>query len=235
MFNPVFCLNAPASLGLKAIAFTLHQLCNQARSEALGTSLDRLRSELQIQASLSQMQGFSDLRLRMGRSPKRFPASPQALLDQYLRMGKLREISPVVDLYNHWSLHSGLSIGAHDLRRIKLPVTLDICQGDEAFHALGSDAAVTLPSGEYAYFDARGQVLCRMEYRQCAATALQADTSAALFIVQGHPDTDLAYLQRTAERLKLDLMRCCVLGARRAANQPLAPRETSYRGELARE
>lgn len=221
MFNPVFCLNAPASLGLQAIAFTLHQLCNQTRSSVLEHSLMRLRRDLKIQQSLREMQGFTDLRLRMGRSPKRFPASPQALLDQYLRNGALRQISPVVDLYNHWSLNSGLSIGAHDLRRIKLPVSLDLCRGDESFLALGSDTPVTLPAGEYAYVDAAGQVLCRMEYRQCAQTALQPDSSAALFIVQGHPDTDPAHLQRTAEQLKLDLMRCCGLGIRHAANQSL--------------
>lgn len=210
MFNPVFCLNAPASLGLKAIAFSLHQLCNHIRSAELEDTLNGLRHGLQVQASLRQMEGFNDLRLRMGRSPRRFPASPQALLDQYLRNGELRAISPVVDLYNHWSLHSGLSIGAHDLRRLKLPVSLGICRGDEPFQALGSDSLSTLPAGEYAYFDANGQVLCRMEYRQCAATALQADSDAALFIVQGHPGTDPNYLRRTAEALKADLLRCCV-------------------------
>lgn len=214
MFNPVFCLNAPASLGLKAIAFSLHQLCNQSRSTELEDSLARLRQGLQVQGSLRQMEGFNALRQRMGRSPKRFPASPQALMDQYLRQGTLRSISPVVDLYNHWSLSSGLSIGAHDLRRIKLPVSLDICRGDEPFRALGSDSVTTLPAGEYAYFDADGQALCRMEYRQCAATALQPDTTAALFIVQGHPQTDPDYLQRIAEAMKLDLLRCCGLGIR---------------------
>lgn len=84
MFNPVFCLNAPASLGLKAIAFSLHQLCNHIRSAELEDTLNGLRHGLQVQASLRQMEGFNDLRLRMGRSPRRFPASPQALLDQWL-------------------------------------------------------------------------------------------------------------------------------------------------------
>jgi DNA/RNA-binding domain of Phe-tRNA-synthetase-like protein len=48
-----------------------------------------------------------------------------------------------------------------------------------------------------------------MEYRQCAASALQTHTRAALFIVQGHPHTDPAYLHQVAEGLKADLKHYC--------------------------
>lgn len=222
MFNPVFCLNTPPSLGLKVIAFTLHQLCNDRRSAALELRLRQLRSDLQIQTSLRHMEGFQTLRLRLrlGSSHKRYPASPQALLDQYLRQGTLRSIAPIVDLYNHWSLCSGLSIGAHDLRRLSLPVSLSMTTGQEPFQALGGGDCVTLPAGEYAYFDSHGQVICRMDHRQCAATALGADSNAALFIVQGHQDTDADFLRQTAENLKRDLLHCCSAEPRRAGGPP---------------
>jgi DNA/RNA-binding domain of Phe-tRNA-synthetase-like protein len=217
MFNPVFRLNTPANLGLQAIAFSLHALDNQHYSSALKNSLTRLRGLFDIQHSLRQMEGFNALRVRMGRSPKRFPASPQALLDHYLRKGALRSIAPIVELYNQWSLNSGLSIGAHDLQRLHLPVSLTLTQGSEPFHALGSATSQVLPNGEYAYIDARGQVLCRMEYRQCAATALTPDSSTVLFIVQGHPGTEPEYLQQVARDLKADLMHCCASNLSRVA------------------
>ena len=209
MFSPIFCLLTPPDLGLKAIAFSLHSLSNLHYSSALQASLVRLRNNFNLQYSRREMEGFNALRLLMGRSPKRFPASPQALLDQYQRHSGLRPISPIVDLYNQWSLNSGLSIGAHDLRRLQLPASLTLTQGGEVFHALGSNTSQLLPTGEYAYLDAQGQVLCRMEYRQCEATALHANSDSALFIVQGHPDTDPQYLQRIAADLKADLMSCC--------------------------
>lgn len=209
MFSPIFCLLTPPNLGLKAIAFSLHSLSNLHYSSTLQVNLARLRNQLNLRHSQLEMAGFNALRLRMGRSPKRFPASPQGLLDQYQRHSGLRPISPIVDLYNQWSLNSGLSIGAHDLRHLKLPASLTLTQGGESFHALGSQTSHPLPTGEYAYIDAKGQVLCRMEYRQCAATALDQTSDSALFIVQGHPDTDPQYLQQVAAGLKSDLMRSC--------------------------
>ena len=217
MFNPVFRLATPPNLGLQAIAFSLHALGNRHYSGALKDSLKRLRGLFDIQHSLRQMEGFNALRVRMGRSPKRFPASPQALLDHYLRKGALRSIAPIVDLYNQWSLNTGLSIGAHDLQRLQLPVSLTLSQGSEPFQALGSATSQALPDGEYAYMDARGQVLCRMEYRQCAGTALNPDSTTALFIVQGHPGTAPEYLRQVADELKADLLHCCASNLSRVA------------------
>lgn len=217
MLSPIFRLTTPTDLGLKAIAFSLHTLNNSHYSSALKDSLARLREGFDMHASLRQMQGFNALRNRMGRSPKRFPASPQALLERYLSKTGLRPISPIVDLYNQWSLNTGLSIGAHDLGQLQLPVSLTLSQEGEVFQGLGSDSSLVLPAGEYIYRDARGQVLCRMEYRQCAATALNAQSSQVLFIVQGHPDTDDDYLRQCASDLKSDLLRCCASHLNRVA------------------
>lgn len=209
MLSPIFQLYTPPSLGLKASAFTIHGLRNHRWSPILLARLHELRQSVDVQASMRWVDSFNRLRQRQGRSAKRFPASPCALLDQLLRLGELRRISPVVDLYNHWSLSTGLSIGAHDLRHIALPVRLDISQGHEHFHPLGAQQSMTLAEGEYAYFDANQQVICRMDYRQCAVSALQAESQEALFIVQGHPDTSSVELQQCVHGLKADLTRLC--------------------------
>ncbi len=216
MLSPVFLVDIPPSLGLKASVFSLHGLANQYYSSALQQRLEQLRSEFNPEHSWLCQSGFLDMRLRTGRSAKRFPPSPLALFEQYQSTGRLRAISPLVDLYNQWSLNSGLSIGAHDLQCLELPVSLALSQGGESFSALGSDVATRLPAGEYTYFDGRGQVLCRMEYRQSSSSAVSAQTDAALFIIQGHSRTDGDYLQQVTEGLKADLQRYCS-GLSRAA------------------
>ncbi len=219
MLNPVFRLETPAGLGLKAIAFTLHGLDNHHYSERLLERLRHLRESFDPSHSLTCQHGFQALRQQVGRSPRRFPPSPLALFEQNRRQGGLRPIAPVVDLYNQWSLNSGLSIGAHDLQRLRLPVRLALTRGSELFRPLGraaNEEAESLPAGEYAYFDANGQVICRMEYRQAAASALQPDSSAALLIVQGHAQTPDDYLKSIAAALKSDLLALCTGTLRRA-------------------
>lgn len=216
MLSPVFRLDTPPSLGLKAVAFTLHGLDNHGYTPQLLHRLHSLRRAFDPSHSLTQQQGFHSLRQLIGRSSRRLPPSPQALFEQNRRDGQLRSISPLVDLYNQWSLNSGLSIGAHDLQCLQLPVRLALTRGGEVFHGLGSDHPVPLPAGEYAYVDAAGRVLCRLEYRQAAASAVQAHTHAALIIVQGHAQTPDNHLRNVAEVLKTDLLECCSKMLRRA-------------------
>ncbi len=205
----MFQLATPPQWGIKALAFTCHELDNRHADEALQLRLQVMRARFDAQHALAMQLGFTLLRQQVGRSIKRFPPSPLALYQQFERRGQLQGISPLVDLYNQWSLNSGLSIGAHDLQQLQLPVRLDVSRGGEEFVALGSEQARSLPAGEYAYFDGANQVLCRMEYRQAAATALQTHTRDALFIVQGHARISDDYLQDTTAGLKQDLQRYC--------------------------
>ena len=220
MLNPVFRLETPASLGLKVIAFTLHGLDNQHYSPRLLERLRSLRASFDPSHSLTRQHGFQALRQLVERSLRRFPPSPLTLFEQNRRHGQLRPISPVVDLYNQWSLNSGLSIGAHDLQRLQLPVRLTLTAGGETFQPLGRAANEDpdhLPAGEYAYLDARDQVICRMEYRQAAASAVQPDSRAILMIVQGLADTPDDYLRSVAAGLKNDLLDCCTPALRHAS------------------
>lgn len=209
MLIPVFRLDTPADLGLKVIAFTLHGLDNRTATARLQERLDSLRAGFDAEHSLSGQQGFHALRELIGRTPSAFPPLPQALFERYLANGCLPGVSPLVDLYQQWSLNSGLSIWAHDLQRLRLPVSLALSRGGERFLVRQGLPAVHLPAGEYTYFDGDGQVLCRMEYLQSAATAVTAQTRSALLVIQGHAQTDNDYLYAVAEGLKADLKACC--------------------------
>lgn len=209
MLIPVFRLDTPADLGLKAIAFTLHGLNNRTPSAWLQRRLFELRADFDAERSLTLQQGFSALRQQIGRRPDALPPSAQALLELYQARGRLPSVSPLIDLASQWSLNSGLSISAHDLKHLRLPVTLGMSRGGEHFQMRQNLPPVILPAGEYVYFDGRGQVLSRMESLQSAATAVHADTRSALLIIQGHAQTDSDELYAVAEGLKADLQEYC--------------------------
>ncbi|MEM8562489.1 MAG: phenylalanine--tRNA ligase beta subunit-related protein [Pseudomonadota bacterium] len=152
----------------------------------------------------SALQGFKQVRERCGRSWKRYPPSCQSLTELFERTGRLPLISPVVDCYNAFSLASGLSLGAHDTRKLAGDVRLALSQGGEPFQALGSQSVQSLPSGEYVYRDA-ATILCRMEARQAQHSALVPETTSALFIVQGHDAVSFNYICGVTELLKLAL------------------------------
>lgn len=221
MLIPVFRLDTPADLGLKAIAFTLHGLNNRTPSAWLQRRLFELRADFDAERSLTLQQGFSALRERVGRRPDALPPSAQALLELYQARGRLPSVSPLIDLASQWSLNSGLSISAHDLKHLRLPVTLGMSRGGERFQMRQNLPPVILPAGEYVYFDGRGQVLSRMESLQSAATAVRGETRSALVIIQGHAQTDSDYLYGVAEGLKADLQEYC-------CGRVVRPQETSF-------
>lgn len=209
MLMPVFRLDTPADLGVRAIAFTLHGLNNRVASARLQHRLVELRAAFDAERSRTLQEGFGVLRRQIGRLPGALPPAPQALLELYQSRGRLPSVSPLVDLANQWSLNSGLSISAHDLAHLRLPVTLALSRGGERFLVRQSLPPVSLPAGEYACFDGRGQVLSRMEALQSAATAVRGETRSALLILQGHAQTDSDYLYAVAEGLKQDLQEYC--------------------------
>ncbi|MBV2131627.1 hypothetical protein KRX52_02315 [Pseudomonas sp. MAP12] len=217
MLIPVFRLDTPADLGLKAIAFTLHGLNNRTPSAWLQRRLFELRADFDAERSLTRQQGFTALR-----RPGALPPSPQALLELYQARGRLPSVSPLIDLASQWSLNSGLSISAHDLKHLRLPVTLGMSRGGERFQMRHNLPPVILPAGEYVYFDGRGQVLSRMESLQSAATAVHADTRSALLIIQGHAQTDSDELYAVAEGLKADLQEYCCASLLRPPQAPFA-------------
>ncbi len=130
--------------------------------------------------------GYRELHARIGRTGRQYLPSPESLFRQLFRRGSWRAIEPLVDAYSLVSLRTRVSIGAHDLARLRLPVRLAVTRGDETLLPIGETTPLRLGAGEYAYFDADDRVLGRMECRQCDATRVTDDTRDVLFILQGH-------------------------------------------------
>jgi len=128
-----------------------------------------------------------------------------ALLQQYLADEKadFPFINPIVAFYNYIEAKSGLSVGAHDLSKLKGDVQLKICDGSEAYHPLGEKEPKAVPAGTYAYCDDEGQrVICWLEVKQGIETACSAKTTDVLFILQGYEGMPLEYVQNAADELK---------------------------------
>jgi len=145
--------------------------------------------------------GFRELHDAVGRSNRRFPSSAEALVNLFQRKSFVPVINPLVDVYNCASLETRLSLGAHDLARVTGDITLRIIDGSERFVPLGKSEPEPISAGEYGYVDDSGEVLCRLEHRQCEKTKLTAETTAAFYIIQGNARTGHDMLEQALRRL----------------------------------
>jgi DNA/RNA-binding domain of Phe-tRNA-synthetase-like protein len=200
---------APAvrELGVRGAFAVLDGLDNRLEVPGLAPWRDglvhRLRSELMAGFIESDptLAGFRALHDRIGRSNRRFPASAEALVGLFQRKGLVPAINPLVDLYNGVSLETRLSLGAHDLATIEGDITLRMTDGTERFVPLGATAPEAVPAGEYGYVDDRGEILCRLEHRQCERTKVTPETTQAFYIVQGNAATPAAMIEAALDRL----------------------------------
>jgi len=177
----------PAAVGREAATHFMHELLATSSYESV--------------AAEPALAGYRALHTQLGKTGRQYLPSPESLFKQLLRRGCWREIEPLVDAYSLVSLRTRVSIGAHDLARVTLPVRLARTDGSESFVPIGESTSQRLGAGEYAYRDAAGQVLGRMEIRQAAATCVTPDTHHVLFILQGHAGLPAAVLTATADEL----------------------------------
>ena len=94
-------------------------------------------------------------------------------------------MSAAVDCYNIVSARTLLSIGAHDLDHLDLPITLRRIVDTDFFQPLGTGETQRL-TGEYGYVDKNGYVICRLDVLQCEWSKVTKDTRSAAFFLQGN-------------------------------------------------
>jgi DNA/RNA-binding domain of Phe-tRNA-synthetase-like protein len=207
--------DAVRALGVRGAFAVLTGLDNRsvpAELDGYRRSLaDRLAGELSADfiARDPVLAGFRALHDAVGRSNRRFPSSAEALVDLFQRKRLIPVINPLVDIYNGVSLETRLSLGAHDLDRVNGSVTLRLTDGTEHFVPLGASQPETVPPGEYGYVDDSGELLCRLEHRQCDRTKVTRDTTACFYILQGNAATPRTLLESTLDRLVSLTCRLC--------------------------
>jgi len=160
-----------------------------------------------FRSASSSSAAYRDLHARIGKTGRQYLPSPESLFKQIFRRGGCRAIEPLVDACSLVALRTRVSIGAHDLARLSLPVRLARTVGDESLLPIGESAPLPLGAGEHAYRDAGGQMLGRMEIRQAAPICIGPATRDVLFIVQGHRALGAEVLRATAAELLGTLQR----------------------------
>ncbi len=203
-------------LGLRAGAVAFHEVCIGPRSSALRDAIlqqaTACRSHFADPAAIRSsevVRPFHDVLRRVGANPRREQNSVERLLTFAFKKGDLPAINSLVDAYNLVSLRSGLSLGAHDLDRVALPVTLRLLSGTESFRPLGSSELAAATVGEFGYVDGQNRLLCRLDVVQADFSKVTEATRNVLLIVEGTASHTGELLRRTVEDVIAEVVRHC--------------------------
>jgi DNA/RNA-binding domain of Phe-tRNA-synthetase-like protein len=182
-------------LGLRAGAILFRDVTvGEASSELralIAQEVDRIRTayaDSRALRSLPEVVSFQEILRKVGVNPRREQPSVERLLALALRRASLPAVNSLVDAYNLVSVRRLCSLGAHDLDKIALPVSLVMLTGLETFTALGRDQPQAVTAGEFGYVDAAGRVLCRLDLLQADFSKVTHATRNALLIIEGTAD-----------------------------------------------
>jgi len=159
--------------------------------------------------SSAEVQPYHDILRKVGANPRRDQNSVERLLTFAFKKGDLPAINNLVDAYNLVSLRTGLSLGAHDLDRITVPVTLRLLTGAEVFIPLGSTKPVGVNAGEFGYVDRQQRLLCRLDVVQAEFSKVTNMTRNVLLIVEGAATHSAKLISRTVEEVIAQVTRHC--------------------------
>lgn len=196
-----------SDLGVKAACFAVYGLdnatSNKQCNEYISSRIMELKKNLSEKTSLENpiLIGFRKLHEKIGKTGKRWIASPENLRHLLIENPDFPRVNTVVDLYNIFSLESALAMGAHDIEKISGNVSLRLTDGSEGFTPIGSQKPDKVSAGEYAYCDDSNEVICRMEVRQVEKTKVTPKTRDVFLIVQGNEATTQQYVEETSKRL----------------------------------
>ena len=184
-------------LGLRAEAIVFRDVTvgdspPPLRARMRSAALD-LRRRFVDAASLrgsTELRAFADSYRSAGVNPRRQQPGCERLAEFAWKRGELPAINSLVDAYNMVSVRWLLSLGAHDLRAVSLPIRLTIVPGDMTFTPLGTSASGSVRPGEFAYVDDGGRVICRLDVIQAEFSKVTAATTGVVVIVEGTSSHD---------------------------------------------
>jgi DNA/RNA-binding domain of Phe-tRNA-synthetase-like protein len=135
-----------------------------------------------------------------GAKPSQYRSSIEALLRGALA-GRLRSISPLVDLYNTISLRHALPCGGEDIAQLVGDLRLTRATGGELFVPLGATTADPPAPGEVIYRDEIG-VVCRCwNWREAERTKLVETSTDAFLCIEALPEHGEARLRAAIDDL----------------------------------
>jgi DNA/RNA-binding domain of Phe-tRNA-synthetase-like protein len=130
---------------------------------------------------------------RFGMKPSQYRSSIESLL-RAAQAGRVRSISPLVDLYNAVSLRHALPCGGEDLAAVVGDVRLTRAAGGEPFRTIGATEDDPARAGEVIYRDDVGAICRCWNWREADRTKLTAQTRDAVLVIEALPDHPSALL-----------------------------------------
>lgn len=122
-----------------------------------------------------------------GNNPNKFPPSMQALVKRVLKGGELPTISPLVDIYNIFSLKHIICAGAEDTDKCEGDIHLAFADGTEEFCLIGGEENDPPEEGELVYKDDAGVICRKLNWREGDRTRIEPETKNCVIVVEGFP------------------------------------------------
>jgi DNA/RNA-binding domain of Phe-tRNA-synthetase-like protein len=157
----------------------------RAAAETAVARLRRRFADRRAVQATAELAAFREIYRSAGVGRARARPGLERLLGLALERGDLPAVNNVVDVYNLLSLGHLVSVGAHDLETLALPVRLTLARGGERYVPLGRRESETLGRGEFAYLDAEDRVICRLDVRQADFSKVTERTRRVLMIIEG--------------------------------------------------
>lgn len=135
-------------------------------------------------------------------SGENLPGSSEVMTEFLLKNKHIPNINTFVDLYNIYSIESGISIGAHDMTKLEGEVKLTQLDKTEEFLGMSDRKPVKAHKGEFAYKDEEG-IICRLLVKQTDRTKITKDTTDVLVIFQGNSEIDGKELKKKMDEFEV--------------------------------
>jgi DNA/RNA-binding domain of Phe-tRNA-synthetase-like protein len=138
--------------------------------------------------------GYRDMIKNIGRSQKKFPPTAEALIANIKRRGSFMRVNPIVDIYNAHAVTNFLSIGAHDLNKVKGDICFTFANEGEEFYPIGGGVKRAV-EGDFIYKDDNG-IMAFLDARDSEEYKIEEDSKDIVLIAQGNANTTVEYRKK---------------------------------------
>lgn len=157
------------------------------------------------------VKAWSDVYLKLGSNPNKFPPSIKSLLKRIEKGGSIPFINSVVALFNYISIKYLVPAGGDDVEKIEGNLRLGFSKGNEFFTSLGGGISETPEMGEVIYFDDKTlNVMCRRwNWRNGDFTKITPETKKIVINIDGIGPVSRNLIEEARdEMMKLLIERC---------------------------
>ena len=131
-----------------------------------------------------------------GVKAKKYPSSIENLLKRVTKGETMRNINPLVDLYNVVSLKHLMPVGGEDLDAIQGDLDLRFAGETEAeIYLLGDNEAKAPKPGEVIYSDDAGAICRRFNWKEADRSKLTESTKNAVLVIEALPPVTFDMLE----------------------------------------